>query len=296
MSNYKKLKEKNQIILQSDTIYEEQYEKLKGGVYELWNAGSMFSGYIPGFSMIEEKDKLVKFKSGIVSDVISDTEKFLREETKHMYKELKITHKIGLIFHGKPGTGKTSACMLIMKELVEKYQAICLVATGKRTSFISTSISRIREVQDNPIVLFVDELESSFRAEEEDWLTFLDGTNSFDNLIFMGCTNYLDKIPARIKYRKSRIKYLYNIDSLPQQVYREYLRDRVPSMEDAKIHEFAFKAEEKNLTIDQLKHAMIDHKLEGVSIDEAIKEACTFNDKDEYIGNKKEDTKEEEDD
>lgn len=288
MSNYKKIKDKNHIILQPDGIYENQYQELQPGVYELWNAGTMFSGYIPAFTTEKEKDKLVKFKSGIVSEVIRDTARFLGEESKKMYAELKLTHKMGMIFYGKPGTGKTSTCMLIMKEVAEKYGVISLNCTGKNLDFVAACVDKIRKIQSNPIIIFMDEFEYAIRGDEHRYLTFLDGTDSVDNLIFMGCTNYLEKIPERIKFRKSRIKYLHNIDSLPLEVYREYLADRVPNMSASLIAEFAFKAEEKRLTIDQLKHALIDHKLEGLNIDDAIKEASSFNDAGQYIAKKEE--------
>lgn len=293
MSNYKKIVGKSEIILQPDNIYEEHYQELKPGIYEVWNAGSLFSGYIPCFGVPKQTDKLVSFKSGIVADVIKDTANFLGSKTKEAYAELKMAHKMGMIFYGKHGTGKTSTCMLIMQAVADRFGVLCLNFTGKNLTFIMSCIEKIRKVQQNPIIIFMDEVEEAIRKEENGYLTFLDGTDSVDGLIFIGCTNYLEKIPERIKFRKSRIKYLYNIDSLPLDVYKEYIIDRIPSLSPSLVAEFAFKAEDKKLTIDQVKHALIDYRIEGLSIDAAIKEAMTFNDNGIYVGPQKEEQQEE---
>lgn len=282
MNNYRKVKGKNEIILQPEEIYEESYEVLEPEVYKLWDAGNMFTGMIPMFEIIREKDKLVKFKSGVVQEVVAITNKFLGKDSREVYKELKITHKMGMLFYGKQGTGKTSTCMLIMKELSDTHKAICLDCTGKTLRFVRECIRRIREIQKNPIVVFVDEFESSIRGEEEQYLTFLDGNDSIDNLIFIGCTNYLEKIPDRIKKRKSRIKYLRDINSLPIGVYREYLSNKIPSMNIDLVAKFSYLASEKGLTIDQFKHALIDYKLEDISMEKAVKAASKFNDNGKY--------------
>lgn len=277
MSNYKKIKGEEIIILQPDEEYESQYDKLEPGIYTLSDVGNPFTGsVIPAFEHVKERDKLVRFKSGIVASVLNEVDRFLSKETKDMYEELRIAHKMGILFYGKQGTGKTSTCYLIMKSLCERYSALCFDATGKRLGFIKTCMRKIRKVQDNPIIIFIDEFDASVRHEEENYLTFLDGGESFDGVVVMGCTNYIENIPDRIKKRKSRIKYNYNINSLPVEVYREYLIDRIPTMDPKIISQFSFLAEEKGLTIDQLKHALIDYKLEKISIEKAIKQARSF--------------------
>lgn len=277
-TNYRKVTEKNHIIMEKDTPEEGRMVVLSPGVYKLYDGGNMFLGIIPLFEDIKQGDKLVNFKTGIVARVIEQTDAFLGEESRKAYEELKVAHKMGMLFYGKPGTGKTSTCMLIMKALAEKHSALCLDCTGKSLGFIRYCIERMREIQSNPIVLFIDEFEGRISREEAEYLTFLDGTNSVSNLVFMACTNYIEDIPDRIKKRKSRIKYLHNINSLPEEVYREYLTDRIPTMDRKTLGEFSYKAAEAGLTIDQLKHALIDYKIEKMSIEKAIKTAATFSD------------------
>jgi ATP-dependent 26S proteasome regulatory subunit len=276
MSNYRKVKGENRLILYP-SYGGKIYDKLTPNIYKIGNAGSMFSGIVPSFELVKERDKLVEFKTGIVSKVIEQTNNFFSPESRIAYEELKISHKMGVLFYGKAGTGKTSTCTLIMKTLAETHNAVCFDCTGKRIDFVIHCVKEVRKVQDNPIVLFMDEFEASVKAEEESYLTFLDGTDSIDNLIFIACTNYLEKIPNRIKNRRSRIKHLHNINSLPDAVYKEYILDRVPSMNPETITKFVYLAAENGLTIDELKHALIDYRIEKVSVDKAVKGAIDFN-------------------
>lgn len=276
MSNYKKVIGREHIILKPDEEYEAAYETLSPSIYRYWISGSMMTGYYPVFEQLKQGDRLVNFSTGIVSSVLNETNSFLSDRTMETYRELKVTHKMGLLFYGKQGTGKTSTCMLIMKNLVDRYGALCLDCTGKGLGDILSIISQIRRYQNNPLVIFIDEFDHALSGNEEGYLTFLDGTDSVNNLIVIGCTNYIDKIPDRVKERKSRIKHMYNIDSLPLEIYKEYLTDRVPKMDASELAQFAYLASEKGLTIDQLKHALIDYKIENIQIEKAIELAAQF--------------------
>lgn len=155
---------------------------------------------------------------------------------------------------------------------MKKYNAVCLIGTDKHISFIQTCISYIRSKQDSPIVVFVDEFDYHIESAESAWLTFLDGTDSLNGIIFIGCTNYLNKISDRIKHRKSRIKYLFEVDKFPIAIYEQYIQSKIPSISKPLLKEIAFKSEENKLTIDQLKHVLIDYKLDGVKLDKAIED------------------------
>lgn len=267
--NFQKVRDRSTIILQKQLEFDNGWEKLPPGLYEMYNSGGMFSN-VYTFEPQVQRDTLIKFKHGIIKDVIKKTSQFFDKRTTDIYSELKIFHSMGMIFFGPHGTGKTCTCFLIMEELVKDHSAICLNCTGRSLGFILGAIKRIRELQDNPIIIFVDEVEKSFHIEENNYLTYLDGTDSINKTIFIGCTNYINKIPARIKYRKSRIKYLFEIKCFPIEVYKEYIIDRIPSMTSDVIAQFAYRAEEKGLTLDQLKHSIIDYRLEGVSVEDSI--------------------------
>lgn len=270
MSNYRELATTKEIIIFRDNEFSNQWDTLPPGVYEIHKSGTLFDNYL-AFDRASKIDDLVRFKTGLVNDIIHATQEFFSDRVVAGYKSLKLCHKMGIILHGPHGTGKSCTARLVMEEIVEKYKAICLIASYKAIPFILDTIDQIRGIQKNPIVIFMDEIDYTISIEENNILSFLDGGDSKDGVMFMGCTNYLHKIPDRIKHRKSRIKHLYEVKSLPEEVYNEYLKDKLPSMEGKVLAEFSYKAVEAGLTIDQLKNALIDHHVDGVTIDAAIK-------------------------
>jgi len=122
----------------------------------------------------------------------------------------------------------------------------------------------------SPIIIFVDECE--VMMNEEATLTYLDGIDSVEDSIFIGATNYQKKIPDRIINRKSRIKFAYPINSLPPEVYLEYIEKKLPDIKKEDLAEFGYKAEEAGLTIDQLKNSLINYHIDNMTIDNSIKE------------------------
>lgn len=251
-----------------DMEYDSVLEQLPPGVYTSENIGGL--NFIPMLSPIVDTDNLVKFSSGIIANTMGVAEKFLSPASKKAYKDLKVGHKMGIIFHGKQGIGKTATCKLIMNSLVEKYNAIAIDGTSLNIQMNLAIVEMIRTKQDNPVVLFMDEFEDSYRRNEGTYLTFLDGNTSITNLIFMGCTNYIEKLPPRITNRRSRIKYIFEISSLPLSVYQEYIDDRLPDHSPEVRGNLAKGAEACGLTLDNLKHALIDFVIEGLSVEEAL--------------------------
>lgn len=267
--NYVKLKKADLIITQCSGDYEKTYEVIPPGVYSIGQIMSM-AGKVLALEPTKTPDSLIKFKHGMLDSFITKVRKFFSDATIKKYKDFKLGHKLGIVLYGPPGTGKTSTAFMIMEELVKDFDAIALVCTGRQLNFITGAIKQIRTLQSNPIVIFVDEFDSSVEDEEEQYLTFLDGEDSFEKLIFIGCTNDLGSLPERIVYRPSRIKYLYEIDKFPCEVYEQYVMTKIPLLSKEIASEIAFKASENSLTIDQLKHVLIDYAIEDLKIDDAI--------------------------
>jgi len=264
---------KTKIIAQQtfDDTYK-KFEILPPNFYKTSSLSGPFQPLIIGYEKQSNQDDLINFSSGIIKETIDNIDNFLSEETKEKYKKLKVGHKLGVLLHGPPGTGKTSTVSLLCNHLIKEKNAICIDFTPDPLTWIKTVIKSIRKYQDNPIVVFVDEFESDIRDNEPGYLTFLDGSDSFNNIIFIACTNYLEKIPDRIKYRKSRIKHLIEIKAFPLEVYKEFIINKVPDMEDKLVIELAYKAEENCLTLDNLKHVIIDFVIENISFDKSIEE------------------------
>lgn len=269
--NYVKIKKLNVIVNQSSGDFEQTYSVLPSGVYSLSGIRNPLGHDLMAFSEAKTSDNLIKFKDNILDDVTNKVTKFFSTEVMTKYKEFGIGHKLGMVFYGPPGTGKTSTAFMLLEHMVKEFDTIALVCTGRRINFIVSAIKHIRSIQNNPIAIFVDEFDDAIENEEDEYLTFLDGEDSFEKLIFIGCTNYLENIPDRIIKRPSRIKYLHEINRFPSEVYRQYVSNKVPALEKELLDKIAYMAAENNLTIDQLKHVLIDYAIGGMDLDDAFK-------------------------
>lgn len=247
----------------------EKLTVIEPGVYEMDMVAMGMMSYTLGLNKLNSIEKLISFEGSIVEEAVKTASKFLSDESVQAYKELALCHKLGLLLEGPHGTGKTCTALLIMKKLAEKHNAICIDCTKFQLNDLRAMVKQIREHQSNPILAFVDEFESRM-YEEYKWLTFLDGVDSVEGFIFVGCTNYMSKISKRLVDRKSRIKRVFHIDGLPDAVYKKYIAEKLPHLDKIKLEEFAYLAVENKLVIDQVKNAVIDFKLEGYTIKKCI--------------------------
>lgn len=266
----------NEIVFQPQDI-QTSSKYLDPGIYLLMDKGGMMNTKITLLPL--DASNLISFSDGIIKDFLIEADQFFTERTTNIYKDLKIKHSTGYIVYGKPGTGKTCLCLLAMSELAKKYNAICIDTTKTGIHLAKQMIAYIREIQTNPIILFLDECDNQMCQYEHAFLPLLDGNETIQDFIFLGCTNNLEKISDRIKNRKSRIKKCFEIKSLPKKIYEEYLQERLPGLDKPLFSEICYKAMDKGLTIDQFKNALLDYCLRGNGIDNAMEEVLeTYND------------------
>lgn len=231
-----------------DTI--QTTSKLLTGVYEL-----TYIDY-PKFSVevkkIETKERknLHIFPEKETLDTIFSS--YFQEETTKLYQNLGFIKKIGVLLYGKEGTGKSSILRAYYHSFSERQDALVFyIATPRYLRQCWEFITKVRAIQSNPIVIFLDEFDEFFKFEGAEGLikSILDGYLSINNCIVLATTNYIDQIPQAVK-RQSRFKYVLEIEGLQTE------EQITPIINDLLSNKFS--AEEKSKFVDSLKGSTLD--------------------------------------
>jgi len=119
---------------------------------------------------------------------------------------LKLRNKMGLMFNGAPGTGKTFTAGLIGQRIVDKKEGICIVTTDADGERARKIIQHLRTFTDKPIVWVFDEFEKSVSKGDTALLSLLDGVDSPENIIFIATVNDTSKLPNFITQRPGRFE------------------------------------------------------------------------------------------
>lgn len=239
----------------------ETTKKLSPGIYDIWSEETR-QGLIAKIKRNTAKESFNQEISFAFQDKIGFIiDQFFKKELKAKVNKLGYNHKLGILLHGKAGTGKTSMFKSYFDKLIKKEKAIVFNFINLwQFRVMWEFIYSIRTIQNNPIIIFIDELDEGFKNYdiERDLKIATDGFSSIDNSLFMFSTNYISKIPDSIKKRKSRVKYCIEVDGVKDvEVIKKFLSDCFKTVEIE--HDYTNDLNKlTGLTIDELKQYVLD--------------------------------------
>lgn len=189
-------------------------------------------------------------------------EAFFNKKVHKKMTSLGFYHKVGLMLHGKEGTGKSTIFKYYYNQFINNHKAILFHMKETRSlKECWEFVMKVRQIQNNPIIVIFEEMDEQFGvgANNEPLLKLIfDGNMSIDNCIMMCTTNYIARIPEAIKDRPSRIKYSFEVDVLRDQdeiakIIRDMIKDTCVDEEIKKMAK-----ELVGSTLDEIKQACID--------------------------------------
>lgn len=237
------------------------YPKLNPGVYRVdWDPRTDTVSFA---EMDSCHDKLVDLPGTEYDLVMADMDTFLSKECISRFEEIGLIHKMNILLYGAPGTGKTCIVNRVSQKVIDSGG---IVLFNPQPGSLKTTYEVLDAIQpDTRVLVIFEEMDEHVRNDETKLLHVLDGEVQKKNAMYIATTNYIDKIPARVR-RPGR--------------FASVIKVGFPSLKARKAY-LATKLKDENL-IDK-----IASKTEGFSIDE-LKEVvrghyCMMKPLDEYI-------------
>ena len=217
-------KEKYRIV---DGKAEQVVPNVKPGLYTLSVNRSMFGSSVTIERNTRYKDTEI-IQEGVYKEICDYLDNFVSTDMYEIRKEMGMMHKLGLIFNGGIGTGKTYLAGQLGEKLAKEKNALVLMTRGEPDIELAKLIDMLRtEDPDRLIVLIMDEYEKH-NAGESDMLHFLDGKDSRNNVIVIATVNSTKGIPDTIRNRKGRIEKVFEFRLKNRSVVRRIIESVIP--------------------------------------------------------------------
>ena len=181
-----------------------------------------WTGSIVLHNLAIKNEKLCRFSEGQCQDLLTEINSFWGTQ-KH-YEKLGVPHKRGLLLHGDPGCGKTSIVMMAVENIIG--QGGLAIQPSNLRDF-ADHIGTLRMIEPNrPLLVIFEDVDQYGHREQTALLELLDGSSDKvgSNVLFVGTTNYLERIPVRIRARPSRFDTLIEIKKPTGKQRIEYLK------------------------------------------------------------------------
>jgi len=210
-------------------------------------------------------DELLQIRDENYEWVVEEIKDFW--EAKSGFKQLGFTHKRGCLLYGKPGTGKSCLIKILAEDVVKDGNIVFLC---KNMSTLVEGLKLYREVEpDRKLLVIMEDIDTIISYNEHALLELMDGDSQIDNVLFLGTTNYINRLPERV-IRESRFDRRLEIKYPSDKARETYIRHKLKMCEnETKTSEIIRKT--KGFGFPQIKELLIQTICFKKSVEEAIR-------------------------
>lgn len=211
---------------------------------------------MPYFSPIDIlTDKIIDIPNSVTEEIVAEVNQFWSDGVSKKFKEYGLVHKRGILLAGRPGTGKTVTLAKTAEIVIEKLNGIVLF--NPDADDLSSFLKLIKDIEpERKILVMWEEFDSILNRSESELLSLLDGEIQVGNIVYLATTNYLSRIPARIKNRPSRFAKVIEVVEPSEEARRAFLEAKLTPADKKKHLEAMIQASE-GFVMDQLKDLII---------------------------------------
>lgn len=194
--------------------------------------------------------------------VLKYTQAFFAPGTYERANRYNIPHFLGILMHGRPGTGKTTIIKRLVRELIgQGVTALEMDHNSYPINQFNIALTTIRNAEEEafeakltkkqlldgnytvprrPLLLLLEEVEEAIKTEEAAVKRFLDILQYHDNVAVLATTNYIDQIPPSFTDRPGRFAHVVEVGTFNAEQRRTYINHlldtmKVPKRDRARI-------------------------------------------------------------
>jgi|GEM_PF-977306 len=248
-------------------------KKLPAGIYDISWDGERHV-YIFNKQKLE-LDELLNLPNPLFKQILNDMEYFWDNEDK--FKKYKFAYKRGILLHGPAGNGKTCLSALLTQMIIDTKQGVVfsIKSTRDLENYFDAVTKFFRIIEEHtPILTIIEDLDGLLEYQENETrlLNILDGFYQSQNIVYLGCTNYPEKLKDRILNRPSRFDKRYYIGNPEASVRKFYFEHKIKGDDLKKINIQEMVDNTEGLSLSHLGELIKSVFIFGKNIDESIQE------------------------
>lgn len=211
-------------------------------------------------------DGLIRLPDSAGSEVIEEIEKFWTLEEE--FEKRGLTWKTGVLLWGPPGSGKSSIIQLLITDVITKYDGIGVLIQHPVAAI--GCLQMLRKIEPHrPIIALLEDFDSLVEKHgETEFLAMLDGEAKVSNIVYIGATNYPERLDLRFVDRPSRFSIVKEIGMPSPAARRLYLSSKESSLTEDELNEWV--AASDGFSIDHLREMIVLCRCHKMSLDKVI--------------------------
>lgn len=190
----------------------------------------------PQFNHVPLREELAfEFDDSIMKTVMDAIRVFHSRADR--YKKMGIAHRMGILMHGKQGTGKSVIGRLLVQLAAEKGGYGIVV--GDLVDY-QTAMGALNEMHPSvPTIALLEDIDELIeRRGEHMLLQILDGVEETRaGLVFVATTNHLEKLPPRIRQRPGRFDLVIEVGPPDARIRETYVKKLTEKFDNPPVKE-----------------------------------------------------------